>query len=507
MDMPSLDLFLPYQRDWLNDKSRLKIWEKSRRCGGTWTQSFEDVLDCTEKPGLAVYFSSADLTAADEYIRDCSAWIRGLNASIIAISQIDASEIEGLEIADEGKGLKATMVEFQNGSRIVALSSSPTAFRSKGGKIVWDEAAHHKAAAEMWAAAAFSAMWGYDIRIISTHHGVNSTFNQLIKKIRERTLKGSVHKITLPDAVESGLLDKILGRPSTEAEREEFVENEHNLCLTEDVWQEECMCNPQDEASSYLSYRLIDSCMEGGILADPRKCRGPLYLAQDVARRRHLSIIVVAEDVGGRLVTRAVDVLVKKRWTEQEKILWGYLALPNMVRACIDATGLGDQYTERAQEQYGSMVEAVRFTGPVKESLAIQLDRELQDCRIAIPDRTKIELDLDGGSRPIKKGLKRPKVKLETLLRESLHSVKKVVTAAGNARYDAKADENGHGDAFWSFALLSMAARNPDGGRPDIRTESADKAETEMPLGIPGGIDPFAAHFDVDLGGFDANRF
>lgn len=58
------ELFFPYQKRWLLDKSKVKIFEKSRRIGGTWVQSFEDVVDCIEQPGLKVFFSSADMTAA-----------------------------------------------------------------------------------------------------------------------------------------------------------------------------------------------------------------------------------------------------------------------------------------------------------------------------------------------------------------------------------------------------------------------------------------------------------
>ena len=56
------EFFFPYQKRWLLDKSKVKIFEKSRRIGGTWVQSFEDVQDCIEQPGLKVFFSSADMT-------------------------------------------------------------------------------------------------------------------------------------------------------------------------------------------------------------------------------------------------------------------------------------------------------------------------------------------------------------------------------------------------------------------------------------------------------------
>ena len=163
------DFFFPYQKRWLADKSKVKIFEKSRRIGGTWVQSFEDVQDCIEQPGLKVFFSSADMTAAAEYIDYCESWIQKLNAIAKALAEINSEDIEDCVFADEDKGVKSKLIEFCNGSKIYVLSSNPKAFRSKGGKIVWDEAAHHENDQKMWAAAKPAAMWGYPIRILSTH--------------------------------------------------------------------------------------------------------------------------------------------------------------------------------------------------------------------------------------------------------------------------------------------------------------------------------------------------
>ena len=56
--------FLPYQIRWLNDNSKIKIWEKSRRRGATYVQSFEDEQDCLNKKVPAVRFASDDESAA-----------------------------------------------------------------------------------------------------------------------------------------------------------------------------------------------------------------------------------------------------------------------------------------------------------------------------------------------------------------------------------------------------------------------------------------------------------
>ena len=42
---PAADgVLLPYQRRWIADTSRVKVWEKSRRIGATWAEAADAVL-------------------------------------------------------------------------------------------------------------------------------------------------------------------------------------------------------------------------------------------------------------------------------------------------------------------------------------------------------------------------------------------------------------------------------------------------------------------------------
>ena len=80
--------FLPYQLRWLNDKSKVKIWEKSRRIGATYVQSYEDVRDCVYKRVPAVWFSSADESAAREYIDYCEQWTKLFNVAAKSLGEV-----------------------------------------------------------------------------------------------------------------------------------------------------------------------------------------------------------------------------------------------------------------------------------------------------------------------------------------------------------------------------------------------------------------------------------
>jgi phage FluMu gp28-like protein len=200
---PLETFWLPYQVRWLNDNTQIKFAEKSRRIGWTYMQAYEDVRDCVLKKyfrprrPLSVWMTSADITAAKEYIVYCREFAELFNQVI---------EDLGEEIIDPAKDIKALGLQFKNGARIFALSSNPSQFRSKGGKVVIDEYAHHKDQLEMWKAAYASAkMWGYPIRVFSTHNGKGTQFYKFVEKIKRGKMTAALHTVPIQLAVSEGL--------------------------------------------------------------------------------------------------------------------------------------------------------------------------------------------------------------------------------------------------------------------------------------------------------------
>ncbi|MCX5785677.1 MAG: terminase family protein [Elusimicrobia bacterium] len=419
--------FLPYQIAWLKDKSRIKIWEKSRRIGATYVQSYEDVRDCVEGAVPCVWFSSADESAGREYILYCEKWAKIFNAGAQMLGEI---------ILDEKKGIKGRVLEFKDGRRITALTSNPKAFRSKGGKVILDEYAHHDDADEMWKAAKPCITWGFPLRILSTHNGTSTRFNRFIESIRKGRLNWSLHTVSIFKAVEDGLADKIVGHVLTKAERDAWIEAEHQDCDDEDTWQQEYCVVATDSASSFLPYNLIRPCeFKDCLVSDKRDLLtlpGDLYAGFDVARKKHLAVIAILQKYGGMLWLRWLSVMQNQKFKFMKEELYWLLKLPQLRRGCIDATGLGMQLGEEAQDDFGKFkVEPITFNEGVKEELAYGLHPYFEDVAIHIPDQFE--------------------------LREDLHSVKKIVTKANHIRFDAEASENGHGDRFWAMSLAAHA--------------------------------------------------
>jgi phage FluMu gp28-like protein len=455
--------FLPYQLAWVNDDSPVAIGEKSRRIGWTYASAFRAV-DRRLRLGTNLFYTSADLTAAREFIDYCKVWAELWDA---------VAEDHGLQPFDDDAS--AFVLRFpHNDSRIVAGSSNPKFFRSKGGDADADEFAFHREPRELYKAMQpTSIVWGHQLRLWSTHNGEGSFFNQLLKgaggraharteDARSRMEKDpagassppsilhlpsscsrspSPHRVTLLDAVEQGLVEKIKGLAApSETARRDFIEEVRASCPDEDAWNEEYLCRPSSEQRALLSYSLIQACefdphTSGGFLSslNPEPATpNPLHAGFDVGRKHDRSVLWVVEKVGDVLWTRAVRVLDNVNFTAQEELLAKFMQGRAVRRLCIDSTGIGAMLAERLVQRFGHRVEAVHFTAPVKSDLAMPLLRLFQDKLIRIPS------DAD--------------------IREDLHKVRKIVTTSNNVRLDADRDAGGHADRFWALALACHAA-------------------------------------------------
>ena len=302
-----------------------------------------------------------------------------------------------------------------------------------------------------------STTWGGQLAIISTHRGVDTVFNQILTGIKEKgnPMGFSHHRVTIFDAVQQGLVEKInsvrnaglqTGSPFAES-REQFLEKLRAECLDEESWLQEYGCTPADENSAFITYEMIHPCESPGCLkpfsylthvtdvTDETDTRA-FYVGVDVARKHHLTVIDVGEKIGDVHWDRMRIELHDKAFSETEDELFAILQLPQVKRCCIDATGLGMQLAERAKERFGHKVEPITFNSTIKEELAFAL-------RTAFEDRV-LRIDPD------------PK------LRADLRGIKKLVTSAGNIRFLGESDggphASGHCDRFWAKALRHHGA-------------------------------------------------
>ena len=450
-------LLLPYQRSWVLDSSRIKLMEKSRQIGISWASAYRLVRRKSQRAArYDAWVSSRDEVQAKLFLDDCKVFASVLN--IVA-------EDLGTQILDE-KGTTSYVLRFSSGARINSMSSSPDAQAGKRGDRLLDEFALHKDNRKLYSIAYPGITWGGQLEIVSTHRGSHNFFNQLITQIREKgnPKKISLHRVTLEDALADGFLHRLQEKLPEDDERQEMDEADYfnfikNGCADEESFLQEYMCVPADDASAFLTYDQIAACeyernpdhlAEASDFSDLAEC-GELYAGVDVGRNHDLTVIWVNSHEGERHFCRRLICLKNMTFSSQEEILYSVLALPNLRRCCIDATGLGMQLAERAAERFGTYrVEGIKFSGPVKEELAYPFRACFEDLNIRIPSDAK--------------------------LRSDLRAIKKETTAAGNIRFSADRGENGHSDRFWAGAL-AVHARGRFSG--PCRMESCGRRSVE----------------------------
>jgi len=437
-------IFLKYQRDWIKNPNQFAIGEKSRRIGLTFSEAYRVTgdLSTNKVKNGKVWFSSADLSASEEFIDYVGFFARYLNT---------AAKYVGEVVIDKEDDITAHRVRFSNGNECNAISSNPTRFRSKGGDVILDEFAHHKDQEKMFTAAKPSMMWGNRVRIISTHNSDDSYFNSLIKEVmkgKDGTMKNWSHfKTTIDDAIKDGLVDTILDHKATKDEIATFLEDTFSG-MTQEAIDEEFYCIPRSASNSHLlSYELINAIERDDILDELlNNIIGDLYVGGDIGRKNNPTVFWILEKLGELLYTRKVVALKNMSYANQKEILYGILSHKKFRRCCLDATGIGNQLAEETQEKFGkTRIEPVMFTPKVKEDLASHTYVMVEGKKVLIPrDKT---------------------------IREDLYSVKAVTTSAGNIRYEADQSKDGaHADHFFGLALALMAAKTYSG--PLIITSS-----------------------------------
>jgi phage FluMu gp28-like protein len=433
-------IFLPYQERWILDRNRLKLMEKARQIGLSWSSSYA-ATERTAEEGARwdQWVSSRDDLQARLFIEDCKMW-----ATVLHLAAEDLGE----KVIDEEKKISAYVLHFSSGKRIHSMSSNPDAQAGKRGGRVLDEFALHPDPRKLWTIAYPGITWGGSMEVISTHRGSANFFNQLIREAREHKnpKQISMHRVTLQDALDDGFLFKLQKSLPEDHEIHAMDETRYfdfikSGCADEESFLQEYMCDPADDASAFLEYDLIAACEYGQ--GEPwesseydRRFEGRLYAGLDIGRKRDLTVLWVLELLGDVLYTRKVITLKNMSKPDQEKVLWPWIGI--MDRCCLDYTGLGIGWGDDAKKKFGEYrIETVTFTPKVKEALAYPVRGKMEDRKLRIPYDPKIRADL--------------------------RAVTKETTAAGNIRFTAERSEDGHADRFWALALAIHAASTPAG--------------------------------------------
>lgn len=395
-------VLMEHQADWIADESTLKICAKGRRTGIT----FAEALDCTliaaakrSAGGQNVFYIPDTKPKGREFIGYAAHFARTVSKEMLTIE--DGVFIDQLKDGTT-RNISSYIIKFASGFRIEALSSRPENIRGLQGTVVIDEAAFHRDVKEVIDAVGALLIWGGKIRIISSHNGVRSPFNELIKEAQAKKNGFKVHTYSFGDAVKNGLYERVC-----------LIKGEEWSQEAQDKWEaeirsaygtrtakmaQELDAIPAESEGSALSRVLIESCMSADLppvvrwyrpddfknLSDHERalqatifCQNellPLLNALD-PRRQHVfggdfarsgdKTAFVIYEIGADLVRRAKLVVELKNITfdEQRDILF-YIGdrLPRRMAGALDARGNGQYLAEKARQRWGESMQEVMLS-------------------------------------------------------------------------------------------------------------------------------------------------
>lgn len=437
------DVLLVYQKRWIADDSQIKVGEKSRRIGLTWAEAADNALDASMSRtagGCDTFYIGSNKEMAREYIDAVAMWAKAYGYA--------ASETQEDVFNDEDKDIQVFVIYFASGFKVKALSSSPKNLRGMQGNVVIDEAAFHDRFAEVLKAAMALTMWGSKVRIISTHNGDDSPFNEYIKDCRSGKKRGSVHTITIEDACNDGLYQRICqvlgkcqvtgGEYTAEGERQ-WIQNLLNDTESEEDAQEEYMCVPKHGSGNWLTRAMIEKNMDKDTpvisliktddfsLVDEHIRRSEIhdwceehlkpllnglnpnlkhYVGEDFARSSNLtSVSVGAEQHNLDLEVQFIVELGKMPYKQQEQIIVDYILkqLPNFAGGAFDARGNGGFLAEAAADMFGrwdektqtGLIDEVSFSDPWYRNNTPAFKAALEDGTFkGIPKTDRVLADL-----------------------------------------------------------------------------------------------------------------
>lgn len=315
-------------------------------------------------------------------------------------------------------------IEFASGGRIISLPQSSGA-RSYSGNVILDEFAYLPRPEEVWDGAAGAVTHGYKLRCLSTPNGVGNLFHQLWTN-RDGSVRFRRHAVTIDQAVAQGL------RVNWEYLRTQARGDDR-------VFDQLFRCRFLDGDQQYIPTDLI----EAALWDDTALWEGATYGGLDIGRTNDkTTLYALRENIEDATLWVQQSYTSKRTSSDAlDAMVAGAFDTYRFRRLCVDATGIGAFPAERLQKIHGlHRVEPVVFTLGSKEELATTLFQVLAERRLRIPRADKP-------------------------LQTALASVKRIITTAGNVRYDAPSTAEGHADEAWALALAVYAASQPKGVR------------------------------------------
>jgi phage FluMu gp28-like protein len=424
----------PHQLRWLYDPAPVRCANKSRQIG--WSE-----VKAHESAARALGF---DLTTSPPRF-DCKPRPQNMTSAsekqAIELLRKTKVHIGVLGKAFAGNPIKhenAHQVVLHDGTELRAFAPNPRTMRGVNGDVTLDEFAATRDQELVWKAALPMTAGnpgnprGYGMSVISTPEGDGNLFHALMRDARFAHV--SRHTCTIERALREGW---VLGKSL-----EQLIAEVGDP----DAYAQEYMCSFLASSMRYISAELWGSrCVEEHqVPVIP--FAASRFGGYDVGRHHDAAAYGEIAHHDSKLWQNGLVEYEHKMPFDEQETWIGKKVSGGVLRIAIDATGMGEVQAERLVNVHRSRIEPVKFTLQSKAVLATGLKHVLER-RIFAPRADDIQL------------------RREVLL------MRRVVSEAGNIRFDIQRTKGAHGDGAWAVALAihasGLAAKKTEPVRPD----------------------------------------
>jgi phage FluMu gp28-like protein len=496
--------FLPYQMLWIADDSKMRLAEKSVRIGWTFADAFKNVRKRLRHANRDYLFATKDQQSAIEYLATCEKFASAFDyaKSIVARGE-DVLVNRGKD--DKGNSfteeVKFGYIKFDNGSRIIAFSSNPYAMAVFGGDVGLDEFAKHPQAEKLWETAQGRSTWGYDLGVWSAHDGNDTLFYQFAREAAEGKGSWSHYKVTMEDAVDMGLVEKINETRGTKMTREAFILDCKNRARLEEVYEQAYNCNPVGSSATIVSWSTLSACRQDYEIErvhleakTVREIFGNFDQAKKMQREAQIEAYILSAypalfamtehfrlgfDVAASGLGDLASVYISAKknghlklsglftcrtddWHVIKTVVRTFMKRLPAVLGCGDETGLGRQICWEVAAEFSGRFEGINFSSS-KTDMGVALMFALNEQSFIIPD------DNDDIAQDFYS------------IRKNWTGGKWVFSAGQNILNEAS-----HADIAWSGAL-ALRADSLTGGVVTVDTDLGD-GETEEEIANHGRL-------------------
>lgn len=442
-----------FQLQFLNNGGRFGIDVKSRQIAWSFTAALDALVDGKLVEGTPHTFISINQNEAAEKMR------------YARILWDNWRDVPGYPKRPSLVKSNTFEMEFANGSRLESFPCRPPRGKARQ-RLYLDEMAHYREslARPIYVASlpATTKGDGY-IRIGSSPLGAMGMFWEIFTE-NIRSYPGYVRrripwwhiKAFCRDITEAW----ILAPEMTTEERvyaygmEALVAIFNNMFLED--FQQEYETLWVDESTAWITWDLIKANQEAfgdgaWFHADgkddaldllpkikrairERKIERALCGGIDIGRVRDATeLILCGKTTTGQMPVRVNVTLRNTEFDDQEFVFAQYFKELPITSVLIDENGIGAQLAENLGKLTKQKARGVHFTNVSKELWAVEARVQFSRFNVPMPPDRDLPIQV--------------------------HSIKKLITAAGNNVYDAERNEQGHADKAWALFLAIWAAK------------------------------------------------